>query len=297
MVFFANSNDIIVVDIEVTEKIDDRYLKSFVFSNLKLKNISLENCDKLYVNYLEYAKEYQVFLVNSKFSFFDFEAFHSYYENREFVGFELLICSNFFVIFKDKKFFYYQKINQELNQDDFLRFLNKKFNIDISSIKVVLKDEFEKLKKDFTTKNQNNNHNKTINKEGLKYIDLKASFSFYIYILYLLAILFFGYYFYNTYFNVTQKKEEIIDFEAIKSKIAFNSFEDKFYVISKNIDKNRLVLNSFDYRNNIARVVVSSANKQNTDKFLESCENVISSSTHFVEESKIFEATIDVGKL
>ena len=27
MVFFANSNDIIVVDIEVTEKIDDRYLK------------------------------------------------------------------------------------------------------------------------------------------------------------------------------------------------------------------------------------------------------------------------------
>ena len=107
MVFFANSNDIIVVDIEVTEKIDDRYLKSFVFSNLKLKNISLENCDKLYVNYLEYAKEYQVFLVNSKFSFFDFEAFHSYYENREFVGFELLICSNFFVIFKDKKFFYY----------------------------------------------------------------------------------------------------------------------------------------------------------------------------------------------
>ena len=297
MVFFANSNDIIVVDIEVTEKIDDRYLKSFVFSNLKLKNISLENCDKLYVNYLEYPKEYQVFVVNSQFIFFDFEAFYSYYENREFEGFELLIYSNFFLIFKDKKFFYYQKINQELNQDDFLRFLNKKFNIDISSIKVVSKDEFEKLKKDFTTKNQNNNHNKTINKEGLKHIDLKASFSFYIYILYLLAILFFGYYFYNTYFNVTQKKEEIIDFEAIKSKIAFNSFEDKFYVISKNIDKNRLVLNSFDYRHDTAKIVVSSSNKQNIDKFLESCENVISSSTHFNEESKIFEATIDVGKL
>jgi hypothetical protein len=80
MVFFANSNDIIVVDIEVTEKIDDRYLNSFVLSNLKLKNISLENCDKLYVNYLEYPKEYQVFVVNSQFIFFDFEAFYSYYE-------------------------------------------------------------------------------------------------------------------------------------------------------------------------------------------------------------------------
>ena len=154
MVFFANSNDIIVVDIEVTEKIDDRYLKSFVLSNLKLKNISLENCDKLYVNYLEYPKEYQVFVVNSQFIFFDFEAFYSYYENRDFEGFELLIYSNFFLIFKDKKFFYYQKINQDLNQDDFIKFLNKKFNINISNIKVVSKDEFEKLKKDFIQKNQ-----------------------------------------------------------------------------------------------------------------------------------------------
>ena len=37
--------------------------------------------------------------------------------------------------------------------------------------------------------------------------------------------------------------------------------------------------------------------KENIDKFLESCKNVISSSTLFNEESKIFEATIDVGKL
>ena len=295
MVFFANSNDIVVVDIEVTEKIDYRYLKSFVLSNLKLKNISLENSDKLYVNYLEYAKEYQVFLVNSQFSFFDFEVFYTYYENRDFEGFELLICSNFFVIFKDKRFFYYQKINQDLNQDDFVKFLNKKFNINISSIKIVSKDEFEKLKKDFINKNQINT--KYINKEGLKYIDLKANFSFYIYIFYLLSVLFFGYYFYNTYFNIVEKKEEPIDFEAIKSKIAFNSFEDKFYVISKNIDKNRLVLNSFDYRHGTGKIVVSSSNKQNIDKFLESCDNVISSSTHFIEESKIFEATIDVGKL
>ncbi|HRM77281.1 MAG TPA: hypothetical protein PLF55_03185, partial [Aliarcobacter cryaerophilus] len=129
------------------------------------------------------------------------------------------------------------------------------------------------------------------------YIDLKSNFSFYIYIFYLLSILFIGYYFYNTYFNIVEKKEEIIDFESIKSKITFNSFEEKFYVISKNIDKNRLVLNSFDYRHDTAKIVVSSSNKENIDKFLESCENVISSSTHFNEESKIFEATIDVGKL
>ena len=46
-------------------------------------------------------------------------------------------------------------------------------------------------------------------------------------------------------------------------------------------------MNSFDYRHDTAKIVVSSSNKENIDKFLESCENVISSSTHFNEESKI----------
>lgn len=131
----------------------------------------------------------------------------------------------------------------------------------------------------------------------MKFIDLKPNFSFYIYVFYLFSILLFGYYFYNTYFKVIEKEEQVIDFEAIKSRIAFDSFEEKFYVISKNIDKNRLVLNSFDYINSTAKIVVSSSDKQNIDKFLESCENIISSSTHFIEESKVFEATIDVGKL
>jgi hypothetical protein len=68
-------------------------------------------------------------------------------------------------------------------------------------------------------------------------------------------------------------------------------------IASKRIIIFGLVLNSFDYSHDTAKIVVSSSNKENIDKFLESCENVISSSTHFNEESKIFEATIDVGKL
>jgi len=45
------------------------------------------------------------------------------------------------------------------------------------------------------------------------------------------------------------------------------------------------------------KLIYAFVTKENIDKFLESCENVISSSTHFNEESKIFEAAIDVGKL
>lgn len=294
MLFFAATNDISVIEIEVSEKIDDRYLKKFVLSNLKLNNVSLENCEKLYINYLESAKEYQIFVVNNQFKFFDFEAFYKYYDNIDFIGFELLIYNNFFVIFKDQKFFYYQKINQNLNQDDFIEFLNKKFKIDIKRVKTVCKEEFESFKKEFLNQNQNQ---KIINKEPLKCVELKINFSFIIYILYLFLLLGSSYYFYDTYLKTEEIKEEYIDEEAIKSRISFNSFEDKFYKISKSIDKNSLVLSSFDYRNSMAKIVISSKNKSNVDSFLESCENILSSSISFMEDSKTFEVTIDVGEL
>lgn len=294
MLFFAATNDISVIEIEVSEKIDDRYLKKFVLSNLKLNNVSLENCEKLYINYLESAKEYQIFVVNNQFKFFDFEAFYKYYDNIDFIGFELLIYNNFFVIFKDQKFFYYQKINQNLNQDDFIEFLNKKFKIEIKRVKTVCKEEFESFKKEFLNQNQNQ---KITNKEPLKCVELKINFSFIIYILYLFLLLGSSYYFYDTYLKTEEIKEEYIDEEAIKSRISFNSFEDKFYKISKSIDKNSLVLSSFDYRNSMAKIVISSKNKSNVDSFLESCENILSSSISFMEDSKTFEVTIDVGEL
>jgi len=101
MTTFASSKDILIVDFETSEKIDEKYLKSFVLSNLKLKNIVLNPNDTIYVNFIENINEYQVFIVDNSFLFFEFEVFSLYKENAEF---ELFICEDFFVIFKNSLF-------------------------------------------------------------------------------------------------------------------------------------------------------------------------------------------------
>lgn len=284
---FISTKELFIVEIEVTEKIENSNLKSFTLQNLKLKNIKLENCEKLYINYVEKINEYQIFMVNQKFSFFEFEVLYKFYENRDFIGYELFICDNFFAIFKDKKLFYYQKIEQEINQGIFVEFLNKRFKIEIKSIKTISKTELEKLKKEFLL--QKNSY-----KSELKTIKIKEELSFYAYLSYLILFFTFSYYFYETKLNIDKNHEEKIDIEVLKKRAAFDSFEEKFYEISKNIDKNSLILVSFDYRNSMSKITLHSKEKSNIDKFLEDSKNVISSTINFIEENKIFEVTIDV---
>jgi len=285
---FASSKDILIVDFETSEKIDEKYLKSFILSNLKLKNIALNPNDTIYINFIENINEYQIFIVDNSFLFFEFEVF-SLYKNKENAKFELFICEDFFVIFKNSHFYYYQKISENINQDDFLQFLNKKFKIQINNIHQINKEMLETLKSEFL-KIVPKKHSK----EPLKKLELKINLSFYIYIFYILIVIFCVFYYYENSIKIDEKGQDIVNIEEIKSKFVFSSFEERFYEILENIDKNKLELISFEFRQNRAKIVVNHKNKDNINLFLESCKNVISSSINFLDDSKSFEATIDV---
>jgi len=285
---FVASKDILIVDFETSEKIDEKYLKSFVLSNLKLKNISLNPNDTIYINFIENINEYQVFIVDSSYLFFEFEVF-SLYKDKESSKFELFICEDFFTILKNSHFYYYQKISENINQDDFLQFLNKKFKIQIDKIHQINKEMLQTLKSEFL-KTASKKHSK----EPLKKLELKINFSFYIYIFYLLITIFCTFYYYENILKIEEKEQNIVNIEEIKSKFFFSSFEKKFYEILANIDKNELELISFEFRQNIATIVVKHKNKDNINLFLESCKNVLYSSINFLDDSKSFEATIDV---
>ncbi|WP_418185086.1 hypothetical protein ACNSOS_09435 [Aliarcobacter vitoriensis] len=289
MTTFALSKDIFVFEVETSEKIDERYLKNFVLSNLKLKNINLNPNNTIYINFIENIKEYQFFIIDNSFKYFEFEAFYSIYQNKKVKGFELFICDDFFVIFKDSSFYYYQKISQNINQDDFLQFLDKKFKIKIEKIHQINSDFLKDLKIEFLKTVP-----KKYSKEPLKKIELKRDFSFYIYVFYIFIVIFCSYYYYEDSLKVEEKIENIVNIEDIKEQYAFRSFEDSFYEILKNIDKNGIVLISFEFRQNMAKIVLNSQKKENINIFLENCKNVFSSSINFIEDSKTFEATIDV---
>ncbi|WP_207501714.1 hypothetical protein, partial [Aliarcobacter thereius] len=152
MSFFALINDISIIELEVKDKINDKFLKEFISTNLNLNNITLEKNQKIFINYLEITKEYQLFILDKKFKYFEYEAILREFKEFDFLYYSLFIYDNFFVIFKEKELFYFNKLNINVNKTELLSFLKKKFNIEFSFIKEINSYELEDLKNNYEIK-------------------------------------------------------------------------------------------------------------------------------------------------
>ncbi|MDX4028549.1 hypothetical protein [Aliarcobacter skirrowii] len=286
MSFIATVLDITIVDFEVKEKINDNFLKDYISTNLNLKNIKIEKNQKIFINFVEKTKEYQLFIVDKSFKYFEYEIIKEIKE-FDFIVFSLFICENFFVIFKDKKLYYLQKINQKIENSELLTFLDKKFNIDFKYIKNLSKDDLKILEDDFLRKS------KKSYKQELKRVNLSKDFSFYFFVLYIFIFTIFSIsYFKNEYEKDFALKN--IDPNMILKNHEFVSFEDRFYKVLKDANSTFVDIIIFDYKTDFAKIVVESPNKDNINNFLNSFNKIEQSSINFLDDKDIFRATIDV---
>lgn len=286
MSFIATVLDITIVDFEVKEKINDNFLKDYISTNLNLKNIKIEKNQKIFINFVEKTKEYQLFIVDKSFKYFEYEIIKEIKE-FDFIVFSLFICDNFFVIFKDKKLYYLQKINQKIENSELLTFLDKKFNIDFKYIKNLSKDDLKILEDDFLRKS------KKSYKQELKRVNLSKDFSFYLFVLYIFIFTIFSIsYFKNEYEKNFALKN--IDPNMILKNHEFVSFEDRFYKVLKDANSTFVDIIIFDYKTDFAKIVVESPNKDNINNFLNSFNKIEQSSINFLDDKDIFRATIDV---
>lgn len=63
---YSPARKLILLEIEVSEKIDNKNLKNFIFTNFKLKNITTNKNDKTFLIYIKELKKYQIFILNRK---------------------------------------------------------------------------------------------------------------------------------------------------------------------------------------------------------------------------------------
>ena len=56
-----------LLEIEVSEKIDNKNLKNFIYTNFKLKNITTNKNHKTFLIYIKELKKYQIFILNEKY--------------------------------------------------------------------------------------------------------------------------------------------------------------------------------------------------------------------------------------
>ena len=165
-------------EIDVSEKIEDKNLKDFIFTSLTLKNIDFNDDNKILVNYISQLNQYQIFLLDKQFFYFEFQIFEILYENKNFIDdeYDLYICDDFFILYKNAFPYYFQKITNEINSSEFIEFLNKKLDISILNYKRFDNEEFEILKINYQNKKE---------KSTLKFLNIKSNHSFKIYLLFL----------------------------------------------------------------------------------------------------------------
>lgn len=281
---------IISIEITVSEKIDDKNLKDFILTSLELNNKNYNSNDLIYATYIEELNQYQIFILNNKYKIATFQIFELFYEEKS-KGLDLYLADDFFCLYKDGFFYYYQTIEFVLKIEEFLEFINKKFNTKINNYKRIEKNYLEELKNKYILKDK---------KTTIKNINRKSNNSFKVYLIYLLLLISLCVYFYTNQINIPKNENKIdnqtLDFERFKKEHIFVSFENDFNKIIENIKIYDLELLLFEYKQNSIKIVLSSVIKENLYLFLnEYKKSLISSSINFNENKKLYESTAYVN--
>lgn len=276
-----------LLEIEVSEKIDNKNLKNFIFTNFKLKNITTNKKDKTFLIYIKELKKYQIFILNEKYDFFEFQVFEQFYENKEEFGkVDLYLNEDFLCLYKNSKIYYYQKLNQIIQKDELIEFLNKKFQINIDNFKQIDKNEIEKLKNSYLEKNI---------KQNLSFLNLNQDYGFVFFVLYLFVVLIFSFFIFSNEEKIEQiENKEEINIDILKHKYKFQSFQEKLDLIFQDINTNSLDLQSLEFKQNRLKLILTSSKKEDLYQFLEkNNKNITFSSINLLENSNLYEAVID----
>lgn len=284
MTNYSSIKNIVSLEIDVSEKIDNTNLKDFVFTSLFLNNKTYSSTDLIYINYIEELKQYQIILSNNSSKYEIFQIFEQYYE-KDSKGIDLYLCDDFFCLYKNGLFYYYQAIEISLSMEDFLEFINRKFNININNYERVEKEYLEELKEKYLLKNT---------KGRLENINIKNDNSFKFYLIYVFLLLFGSFYFYYNYNDFIEDKKTIIseefEFNKLKNDYLFISLERDLNDILENLKLHNISLQAFEYKLNNIKMTLVSKNKDNLYLFLKDYkENLISSSINFDENKNIYE--------
>lgn len=289
MIIYSPLNQQNFLEIEVTEKIKEKNLKKFINSSLKINNFDIKKSDKIFTTYIEELNIYQIFILENDYKYFEFQVFELFYKDEIKKSFDLYLCEDFFCLFKNGSFYYFQRFSLNLPIEEFIEFLNKKFSIKIENYRRFDNNDFEKLKNEYL---------KSDIKTSFKPINKKSNYEFYFYIFYLIILIILFYSFYLE--KITIKNSEFLsnDFvssKELKNKYQFSSFYENLDLLLKKIESENLDLISYEFKENSQKIVLISNSKENIYAFLEKNKNyLLSSSFNFLENKNLYEVVIYV---
>jgi hypothetical protein len=289
----ASIYDIKNLFIPVSFEIDKKSLKKFIKTSLALNKINYLSSDKIYISYLCESKQYQIIIHSFAFTNCVFELFklNASSINKEY-SFDLFVCKDFFVVYKNNIFYCYQELNQEFTIDELSNYIRNTFKINIINIFNINNEKLDYLKKEFLQINQ---ESELIN------LNKNTRVSFYVYIIYLILIIgsLYIYIQYKNYEinknNTTAITENNYEYEKTLNSLKYKPFYKNYESIISNIKKYKLKLTSMSYENKILKLSVSTTSKEKLFSFLNLYKNQISSNfISFDKSKKVYKCVADV---
>ncbi len=287
MLDFALTNEIKSLFIDVSEEIENKNLKKFIFTSLKLNNFEINKNDFVHINFIFELKQYQVLVFPKEYKNAIFQIFELFYlDKNDLNKFDLYFTNDFFCLYKNTKFYYFQKIESHFEINELIEYINKKFTLKIDNYKIINNSQLEELKNSYlekSFKNRVQNFNK------------KDDYSFKIYLFYLVVILISFVFFLE---NKDETKNNFIvenEFDKLKNEYIFSSFNTDFNFLIKSLQKYNLNLKSFEYKENRIKINFSTISKPDIyDLFTDLKDRLISQEINYLENEKIYEVIIYV---
>ena len=134
----VTSNGIKSLLIDVSEEIENKNLKKFFFTSLKLNNLNINKNDFVSLNFISELNKYQVLICSNYLKYAIFQIFEQFYLQKENINcFDLYLTNDFFCLYKNGKFYYYQNLESKIPINDLIEYINKSFFIKIDNFEVV----------------------------------------------------------------------------------------------------------------------------------------------------------------
>lgn len=287
MLDFTPTDKIKSLFIDVSEEIENKNLKKFIFTSLKLNNFEINKNDFIHINFISELKQYQVLVFPKEYKNAIFQIFELFYlDKNDLDTFDLYFTNEFFCLYKNGNFYYFQNIESQFEINELVDYINKKFMLKIDNYKIIDNFELKELKNNYLEKSFQNK---------LQNFNKKDNYSFKIYLGYLIVILISFLFFLE---NKNETKNSFIaenEFDKLKKDSIFSSFSVDFDFLIKLLQKHNLNLKSFEYKENRIKTTFNSTSKPDIYSLFEELKDrLISQEINYLENEKIYEAIIYV---
>jgi len=287
MLDFTSCDEIKSLFIDVSEEIENKNLKKFIFTSLKLNNLEISKNDFVHINFIGELKQYQVLVFPKEYKNAIFQIFELFYlEKNDLNKFDLYFTNEFFCLYKNAKFYYFQNIESQFEINELIEYINKKFMLKIDNYKIIDNSELEELKNSYLEKKFQNR---------LENFNKKDNYSFKIYLVYLIVILVSFMFFWE---NKDETKNSYIvenEFDKLKNDYVFSSFNADFDFLTKLLQKHNLNLKSLEYKENKIKISFYTTSKPHIYSLFEDLKDrLISQEINYLENEKIYESIIYV---